>query len=108
MKYYEKRLPLKKRSFREKKSNFSTKNVDFETSELDFEVPKSSIWKHTTSCDKGVFSSIIISQFQRPIELNFSQVCYFVHMLKYTKWDAFFILQLPKVSCVFKGTLQNG
>ena len=28
---------------------------DFETSELDFEVLKSSIWKHTTLCDKGVF-----------------------------------------------------
>ena len=28
---------------------------DFETSSLEFEVTKSSIWKHTTSCDKGVF-----------------------------------------------------
>ena len=28
---------------------------DFETSELDFEDSKSSIWKHTTSCDKGGF-----------------------------------------------------
>ena len=35
---------------------------DFETSELAFEVPKSRIWKHTTSCDKGGFSSNIISQ----------------------------------------------
>ena len=31
---------------------------DFETSELDFEVSKASIWKHTTLCDKGVFSFI--------------------------------------------------
>ena len=37
------------------------------TSELDFEVSESSIWKHTTSCDKGVFSSIVISQLLRPI-----------------------------------------
>ena len=29
---------------------------DFETSELDFEVSKSSIWKHTTLFDIGVFS----------------------------------------------------
>ena len=28
---------------------------DFETSSLEFEVLKSSIWEHTTSCDKGVF-----------------------------------------------------
>jgi hypothetical protein len=28
---------------------------DFETSDLEFKVSKSSIWKHTTSCDKGVF-----------------------------------------------------
>ena len=36
--------------------------LDFETLELDFEV--SSIWKHTTLCDKGDFSFIIISQFR--------------------------------------------
>ena len=60
---------------------------DFETSDLEFEVSKSSIWKHTTSCDKGVFSFIIISQLRRPIELKFSQVCYFMHMLRYTKWE---------------------
>ena len=33
---------------------------DFETSSLEFEVSKSSIRKYTTSCDKGVFSFIII------------------------------------------------
>ena len=43
---------------------------DFKTSDLEFEVSTSSIWKHTTSCDKGVFSSIInISQLGQPIEL---------------------------------------
>ena len=58
---------------------------DFETSELDFEISKSSIWKHTTSCDKGVFfTAIIISQLQRPIEFKLSQACYFVHI----SWDA--------------------
>ena len=40
---------------------------DFKTSELDFEVLKSSIWKHTTSCDKGVFSFIILLQLKQPI-----------------------------------------
>ena len=28
---------------------------DFNTSDLEFEVSKSSIWKHSTSCDKCVF-----------------------------------------------------
>ena len=60
---------------------------DFETSDLEFEVSKSSIWTHTTSCDKGVYSFIIISQLWRPIELKFSQVCYFMHMLRYSKWE---------------------
>ena len=58
-----------------------------ETSDLEFPVLKSSIWKHTTSCDKGVFSFIIISQLRRPIELKFSQVCYFMHMLRYTNCE---------------------
>ena len=35
---------------------------DFETSSLELDVSKSSIWKHTTSCDKGVFSFNIISR----------------------------------------------
>ena len=60
---------------------------DFETSDLEFEVSKSSIWKNTTWCDKGVFSFIIISQLRRPIELKFSQVCYFMHMLRYTNCE---------------------
>ena len=60
---------------------------DFETSSLELEVSKSSIGKHTTSCDKGVFSFINISQLLRPIELKFSQVCYFMHMLRYTKCE---------------------
>ena len=57
---------------------------DFETSDSEFEVSKSCIWKHTTSCDKAVFSFIIISQLGPPIELKLS------------------ILQLPIVSSVFK------
>ena len=59
----------------------------FETSSLEFEVSKSNIWKHRTLCDKGVFSFIIISQLRRPIELKISQVCYYMHMLRYSKWE---------------------
>ena len=36
---------------------------DFETSDLDFEVSKLSIWKHKTSCNKGVFISFISRNF---------------------------------------------
>ena len=69
-----------------------TFEFDFETTEFDFEVSNSSIRKHTTRCDKGVFSIINISQLWQPIEFKFSQVCYVVHMFR----------QLPKVSSVFK------
>ena len=54
------------------------------TSILNFEVSKLSIWKHTTSCDKGLFSFIIISQLRQPIELK-GMLCY-AYMLRYTKW----------------------
>ena len=31
--------------------------------------------------------NIIVSLLQRPIEITFSQVCYFVQMFRYTKWE---------------------
>ena len=75
---------------------------DFETSSLELEVSKSSIRKHTTSYDKGVFSFIIISQLWRPLELKFSQV----HILCILCWDTptvkTSLWQLPIVSTVFK------
>ena len=46
---------------------------------LEFEVSKSSVSKHTTFCGKGVFTFIVISKLHRPLELKFSQVCYFMH-----------------------------
>ena len=51
-KHREKRLPLNAKVF-EKEVIFQ--EFDFETSDLEFEVSKSSIRKHTTSCDEGVF-----------------------------------------------------
>ena len=51
----------------------------FKITDLEFVVSKSSIWKHTTLCNKGVFSLIIISQLWKPVELKCSQVCYFMH-----------------------------
>ena len=45
-----------------------------------------------------IFSFIVISQLWRPIELKFSQVCYFMHM----RSEKTGLRQLPKVSTVFK------
>ena len=39
---------------------------------------------------KGCFSFVIISQLRRPIKLKFSQVCYIIHMLRYSKWEVVF------------------
>ena len=72
---------------------------DFETTDLEFEVSKSSIWKHTTSCDKGVFSFIVISQLWQPIELKCSQVFYFMHMYKYIKSKDWSLTITNSVQC---------
>ena len=59
-------------------------------------------------CDKGVFfSSIILSELQRPIELKCSQVCYYLcTMLRYTKWEDWSLTIITKVSSasIFKTT----
>ena len=73
---------------------------DFETSDLEFEVSKSSLWKHTSLCDKGVlFFHSYLATWQ-PIELKLSQVCYFMHMLRSSAKTG--LRQLPIVSNVFK------
>ena len=43
------------------------------------------IWKQTKLCKKGAFPFIILLQLRWPIESKFSQICYFMHMLGYTK-----------------------
>ena len=79
----------------------------FETSDLVFWGLKISIWKHTTSCDTEVFTFIIISQLWPPIELKFSQVYYFMHMLRYTRWEDWSLtIILPIVSSVFNYLLK--
>ena len=49
---------------------------------------------------QDVFSSIIISQLLRPIEFKFSQVCYFVHMLRHTKWEDWSLTVTNDVQCL--------
>ena len=65
---------------------------DFETSVSEFEVLKSSIWMHTTSF-------IIIWQLRWPIEVKFSQVCYFmhveIHQVRRLVFDNIYQLQCP-------------
>ena len=42
--------------------------------------------EHTNVCNNGVFfSCIILVQPRWPIEFKFSQACYFMHLLRYTK-----------------------
>ena len=78
---------------------------DLKTSELDFEVSKFSIWKHTATCDKGVFSFIIILQLRRPIELKFSPACYLMHCWETLLSEKTGLWQVPIVSNVFNVNL---
>ena len=48
-------------------------------------------------CDKGVFSSIIISQLWQPIEFKLSQVCYFFCIGWDTPSEKTGLWQLPKM-----------
>ena len=80
----------------EKEVNFH--QFDFKTSVLEFEVSKSSIWKHTTSCDKGGFSFIII--FDNRLSSNFHRyvvlcICWDTASEQTSLW------QLPIVSSVY-------
>ena len=44
--------------------------------------------KHPTSCDKGVFSFVVISHLRRPIELRVFHVLVILYiMLRCTKWE---------------------
>ena len=48
--------------------------------------------------NKGVFFSLIIfSQLRWPIELKYSQTCYFMLMLGYTKWEDWFLTITKRV-----------
>ena len=54
------------------------------------------IWKHTHVCNKG-FSFIILLQIRQPIELKFSQACYFMHNvgLKWENWTLTILARCP-------------
>ena len=88
IKHCEKWLPLKWSSFRERRhfSRIWFWDLRFRIWGLKIKHLKAHnfVWPW---CDKGVFSFINIPQLQRPIELKFSQVCYFMHMLRYTNCE---------------------
>ena len=73
---------------------------DFENSELDFEVSRSSIWKHTTSCDNVFFLSLLSRNFDDQLKSNFHRF-----VILYIGWDTpseeTGLWQLLKVSSVF-------
>ena len=60
---------------------------------FELEVSKSSIRKHTTSCDRGVFYVIIILQ---PRWQKFSRVCYFMHLL----WEYWSLTVTNSINCL--------
>ena len=80
---------------------------DFETSDLEFEVSKSSIWKHTTSCDEGVFLLSLLSR--NSDDQSSSNVHKFVILC--ICWDTpsekTGLWQLPIVSNVFKRHVEH-
>ena len=87
---------------------------DFETSSLEFEVSKSSIWKHTTLCGKGVF--FFFESYLTTPKTNQAQMFTCLLFYAFKCWDTASektgLLQLPIVVSVFKvnncsHTLQN-
>ena len=73
---------------------------DFGTSSLALIRSRSQTSESTPTCEKGVFYYIHICQLRQPIELKFSQVCYFMHT-KDTPSEETGLWQLPIVSTVF-------
>ena len=99
IKHCEKRLPLKWRSFWER-SNFTRiwfRDLRF----IEFEVSKSSIWKHTTSSDKGVFFLSLLSRnSDDQSSSNFHRLVIFCICWD-TPSETTGLWQLPNVSSVF-------
>ena len=97
----EKRLPLKLHSFWER--GVSHSNNDSLMKPFIF-----SFWKRTKLCNKVVFPFIILLQLLWRIELQFVQVCYFVHMFGYTKWEYWFLTNTKGVHCLKLGPGYQG
>ena len=95
---YEKRLPLKWRSFRERGfPRIWCRDLRIGFWGLEIKHLKA----HTFVRQGCVFCFIIISQLRRPIELKFSQVCLFMHMLRYTKWQDWSMTITNSVQCLW-------
>ena len=97
IKHCEKRLPLKWHSFRGR-SNFP--RIWFRELRLRIWGIEINHLKAHNFVWQGFFYFIIISQLRRPIELKFSQVCYFMYMLSYTKWEDWSLTINNSVRCL--------
>ena len=75
---------------------------DLETSDLEFDVSKSSIWKHTTLCDNGVFLSFISLNFDDQLSSNVYRFVILCILCRHTQAEKTGLWQLPIVSSVFK------
>ena len=60
------------------------------------------ISEHTNLCNKGVFSFIVLLQLRWPVEFKFSQVCYFMHILRYTKCEYWSLTITKRVKCLYR------
>ena len=80
VKHYDKWLPLKWRSFRSFRERSNPKAYNF-------------VWQ-------GCFFFHYFSQLRRPIGLRFSQVCYFMHIVRYTKWEDWSLTITNIVHCL--------
>ena len=59
--------------------------------------PFSGIWN---LCNKGIFSFFILLQLWWPFESKFFQICYLMHMLRYTKWEYWYLTITKGVQCL--------
>ena len=74
---------------------------DFETSDLKCEALKSSIIKAHNFVWKGCFFFHYYLATWWPVEPKFSQVCYFMHVLRYSKWKDWSLTITNSVYSVF-------
>ena len=71
---------------------------DFETSDLEFEDSKSSNWRHTTTCGKGVFFLLFLSRnLDDLLSSNFHR---FFILLRYTKREDWSLTITNGVQCL--------
>ena len=77
---------------------FEREVISHQNNKTSIQKPFIPIWKHPNLYNKGVFDFILFLQLQLPIEPNFSQACYFMHTLGYTKWEDWSLIEVKFAS----------